>query len=334
MASIVCGIATSHGPMLATPPALWHLRGDADRKNPAHWYRGERLDYASLLQRRAPGFAAQVTAAAMSANDAQCQRALDKLADHFAACRPDLVLILGNDQREVFLEDLIPAFTIFTGQEVENIPLSADVVSRLPAGIAIAEQGHCPPGGAKYPGAPAQADAVVASLIAQEFDIATSAHLPNAPGRQSGIPHAFGFVYRRIMRDAAPASIPIFTNVGVGLNRPTAKRCLAFGHALKRSIDALPDGLRVAVIASGGLTHFCIDEALDREVLSALQARDEAALAAIPEAMFAGNTSEIKSWLPLSAIMNDAALPMQWAAYFACYRTEAGTGNAMGFALW
>ena len=334
MAKIVCGIATSHGPMLATPPGKWYLRGDADRKNPAHWYRGERFDYSSLLQKRAPGFAERLTAEAMSANFDKCQRALDTLADHFAACQPDLVLILGNDQREVFLEDLTPAFAVFTGQEVENIPLSEDALARLPPGIAIAEQGHCPPGGATYPGAAAHANVVVQSLVAQEFDIATSERLPSMPGRQHGIPHAFGYVYRRIMRDVAPPSIPIFTNVGVGLNRPTAKRCLAFGHALKHSIDALPDTLKVAVVASGGLTHFCIDEALDGRVLRALQDRDEAALAAIPEVLFAGNTSEIKSWLPLAAIMNDASRTMRLIDYVPCYRTEAGTGNAMGFAVW
>ena len=36
--------------MLATPPDQWHLRGDADRKNPAHGYRGERFDYSALLR--------------------------------------------------------------------------------------------------------------------------------------------------------------------------------------------------------------------------------------------------------------------------------------------
>jgi hypothetical protein len=334
MAKIVCGIATSHGPMLATPPEMWHLRANADRKNPSHWYQGESLDYASLLQRRAPGFAEQVTVEAMAANFAKCQVALDTLADHFAKCQPDLVLILGNDQREVFLEDLTPAFTVFTGSEVQNIPLTEAAKAKLPPGIAIAEEGHCPHGGATYPGATEQANALVASLVAQEFDITTSARLPNSQDRQSGIPHAFGYIYRRIMRDVAPASIPLFTNVGVGLNRPTAKRCLAFGHALKRAIDALPEGLKVAVIASGGLTHFCIDEALDQHVLAAMQARDEAALAAIPEALFGGNTAEIKSWLPLAAIMNDAALDMRLVDYVPCYRTEAGTGNAMGFALW
>ena len=334
MAAIVCGIATSHGPMLATPPTLWHLRADADRHNPAHHYRGERLDYAALLQRRAPGFAAQVTAPAMAANFERCQRGLDMLAAHFADCQPDLVLILGNDQREVFLEDLLPAFTVFTGARIENIPLSADALARLPPGIAVAEEGHCPPGGATYPGAPLHADALVASLTAQGFDIATSARLPGGPERQHGIPHAFGYVYRRILRDAPPPSVPVFTNVGVGLNRPTAQRCLAFGHALKQAIDGWPADLKVAVIASGGLTHFCIDEELDRRVLRALQERDEAALAAIPEALFAGNTAEIKSWLPLAAIMNDAARPLRWHDHVPCYRTEAGTGNAMGFACW
>lgn len=334
MAKIVCGIATSHGPMLATSPDLWHLRGDADRKNLAHWYQGEKLDYHTLLQKRKPGFAEHVTPQAMSANFAHCQHALDKLADHFFACQPDLVLILGNDQREVFHEDLTPAFTIYTGEQVENIPLSEDAISRLPPGIAIAEVGHCPPDGATYPGAPLHANIIVESLIKQEFDIATSARLPAMPGRKHGIPHAFGYAYRRIMRDVAPPSIPIFTNVGVGLNRPTAKRCLGFGHALKHAIDALPPELSVAIIASGGLTHFCIDEALDAKVLGSFKARDEAALAAIPEVMFNGNTSEIKSWLPLAAIMNDVSLPMRLIDYVPCYRTEAGTGNAMGFAIW
>ena len=338
MAEIVCGIATSHGPMLATPPDLWHLRAGADRKNPSHWYRGEKFDYDTLLRQRAPGdvakFAGQVTPHAMAANFAQCQRALDRLAEHIATCKPDLVVILGNDQREVFMEDLTPAFTVFTGSEVENIPLSDEAVAKLPPGIAIAEAGHCPPGGATYAGAPAHANAIVASLTAQDFDIATSERLPGMPERQHGIPHAFGYVYRRILRDTPPPSVPVFTNVGVGLNKPTARRCLAFGHALKRAIDALPGELRVAVVASGGLTHFCIDETLDRQVLRALQSRDEAALAAIPEPLFNGNTSEIKSWLPLAAVMNDASRPMRLVDYVPCYRTEAGTGNAMGFAVW
>jgi hypothetical protein len=60
VATLIGGFATSHGPMLATPPDMWGLRGGADRKNKAHWYQGESMDFDTLLARRAPGFEAQV----------------------------------------------------------------------------------------------------------------------------------------------------------------------------------------------------------------------------------------------------------------------------------
>ena len=31
MARIVLGIGTSHGPLLSTPPEMWHLRAEWDR---------------------------------------------------------------------------------------------------------------------------------------------------------------------------------------------------------------------------------------------------------------------------------------------------------------
>ena len=334
MATIVGGFATSHGPMLATPPDMWTLRAGADRKNNAHWYRGETLAYDALLARRVPGFAESVTPAVQQERHARCQRALDRLAQAFHDCRPDLVIILGNDQREVFREDLTAAFTIYTGSTVENIPLTPAAVARLPPGIAIAEAGHCPPEGASYPGAPDIAGQLVTALTDRHFDVATSEYLPHRDDAQEGIPHAFGYVYRRLMRDAPPPSVPIFVNVGVGLNRPRLARCLDFGHALGAAIRALPDDLRVAVVASGGLTHFCIDESLDQQVLAAMASGDEAALAAIPESFFNGNTAEIKSWYPLVAAMRDAGREMTLIDYVPCYRTEAGTGNAMGFAYW
>jgi hypothetical protein len=92
--------------------------------------------------------------------------------------------------------------------------------------------------------------------------------------------------------------------------------------------------MRVAVLASGGMTHFVIDEALDWRVLNAFAARDEVALANIPESYFNGNTAEIKSWYPLAAAMHDIDWHMTLVDYVPCYRTEAGTGNAMAFAYW
>ncbi|HYZ14850.1 MAG TPA: hypothetical protein VE591_00560 [Candidatus Acidoferrum sp.] len=334
MAQIVAALATSHGPLLSTPPEMWHLRAQADRENPRHWYRGAAYDFPSLVERRAPGFATQATDDVKRERYERCQRAIAELARRFRAARADVAIIFGNDQREIYHEELTGAFTIFNGAEIPSIPFSEKMKAAMPPGVALAERGHTPPGGAVYRGAVGIADTIIASLLDSEFDVATSERIPLYDGEARGIPHAFGFVYRRIMEDAAPPSVPVFTNVGEGVNRPRLRRVLAFGHAMKAAIDALPADLRVVCIASGGLTHFCVDEELDAEILDAMQRGDEAALAAYPEEFFFGNTCEIKSWYALAACMNDCGRTMRMIDYVPCYRTEAGTGSAMGFAAW
>lgn len=334
MAKIVLGIGTSHGPMLSTPPAQWDLRAGADRANKNHAYQGELMDFAALKALRSEDFSHAASLPERQLRFERCQTALDELAGKFRAVAADVVVVVGNDQREVFQDDFTGAFTVFCGETIPNVPLNAERRAKLPPGIAIAEAGHCPPEGASYSGAPLFARALVRSLTADGFDIAQSARLPVGDDRQQGIPHAFGFVYRRIMQDLPPPSVPVFVNCGVPDNIPTAARCLAFGHALHRAISSWPQELRVVVIASGGWTHFVIDEALDQQFLTGMQNADEAALAAIPEKMFQGNTAEMKNWYPVAAAMHDQGLKFRLVDYVPCYRTEAGTGNAMGFALW
>jgi hypothetical protein len=334
MAKLVLAIGTSHGPMLVTPPEQWHLREQADRANKRHWFRGRSFDFEALAAHRAPGFAGLMTPEEKKRRHAACQRALETLAAKFREVRPDVAIILGNDQREVFKEDLTPSLLVYTGEQVEAVPMSAERRAALPPGIAVSVDAYCPPGGAVYPVAAEAARAILASLVEQGFDVACSARLPRASDRDHGIPHAFGFVYRHIMADDPPPTVPIFVNAGEPPNRPTAARCLQFGRALARALGALPGEARVAVIASGGLTHFVIDEAFDRQMLEAMQARDEDALAAIDESWLNGNTGEMRNWFPAVAAANAAGLRMMLVDYVPCYRSIAGTGNAMGFAFW
>ena len=334
MARIVFGLGTSHGPMLSTPPAQWDLRAGADRANLRHAYRGEWLDFATLGARRARDFTPEAALPERQQRYERCQRALDTLAQRLRAAAPDVVLIVGNDQREVFQDDLTAAFTVFTGASMPNVPLDEVRRARLPPGIAIAEHGHCPPEGATYAGAPELAGALVRSMMAQGFDVAQSARFTGGADRQSGIPHAFGFIYRRILQDAPPPSIPVFVNGGVPDNIPSAARCLAFGHALGRAVQSWDADLKVALIASGGWTHFVVDEELDQRFLAGFSAHDEIALSGIAEPLFHGNTSEMKNWYPVAAAMHDAERRFRLIDYVPCYRSEAGTGNAMGFAVW
>jgi seryl-tRNA synthetase len=82
------------------------------------------------------------------------------------------------------------------------------------------------------------------------------------------------------------------------------------------------------------MTHFVLDEAFDAKVLEAMNAGDEATLTSLPEEMFQSGTSEIKNWITVAGIMAEAGLTMKLIDYVPCYRSEAGTGSAMGFAQW
>ena len=91
---------------------------------------------------------------------------------------------------------------------------------------------------------------------------------------------------------------------------------------------------RVALIASGGLSHFVIDEALDAVVLDGLRKGELTSITALAESVFQSGTSEIKNWIPLAAAMIELGIPAHVVDYVPCYRSLAGTGNAMGFAYW
>jgi len=195
MAEIVLGIGTSHGPLLSTPPEQWDLRAKADRVNKAHYFRGKAYDYESLLHERAPGFAKEIGLETRQERFARCQRALDAVGKKFKETAPDAFVIVGNDQREIFSEDLTPAVTVFRGQQIENIP---DHKPEVSPGLKIAEAGNCPPDGATYPGAQGLADHIISTLVADDFDLAQATKLPKDSARL-GIPHAYGFVYHRVL---------------------------------------------------------------------------------------------------------------------------------------
>src|SRR5580693_9645608 len=330
MAEIVLGIGSSHGPLLSTPPEQWDLRAKADRENKKHWYRGKTYDYETLLSERAPGYAAQVTVESRRDRFAQCHRAMEVLTRKFKEVAPEAVVIVGNDQREFFDEGLTPAITVYRGAEIKTLQ---HLPKDNPPGINIAEPGNSPLEGASYPGSTALADHILDSLAAENFDLAQSDATPAAAPR-GGIPHAYGFLYHSILGDHPPPSVPIILNVHYPFNQPKTHRCLALGKALQRAIKTFKGCSRVAMMASGGLSHFVIDEDLDQAVLAAMQSRDEEALARIPENIFKVGTAEIKNWFPVISAMNAEGLRYTQVDYVPCYRSEAGTGNAMAFVYW
>jgi hypothetical protein len=218
---------------------------------------------------------------------------------------------------------------VYRGGTIRNVQhLNEDA-----PGLNIAEPANSPAEGATYPGATAFADHILQSLGDEDFDLAQSDDTPSGAPR-GGIPHAYGFFYHTILQDQTPPSVPIILNVHFPHNTPKVHRCLELGRGLARAIRTFDGFSRVALMASGGLTHFVIDEEFDHTVIAAMQTGDEAALAKLPEGFFKVGTAEIKNWIPVIAAMNEAGLKYNQIDYVPCYRSEAGTGNAMCFAYW
>src|SRR5262249_12995732 len=115
-----------------------------------------------------------------------------------------------------------------------------------------------------YPGHPRLGRHLIEKLMQREFDVAASSRLPqSASSNISGLPHAYGFIYRRIMQDNFVPAVPFFVNTFYPPNQPSVRRCFSLGEALADAIASWDADLRVAVIGSGGMSHFVVDEDLD-----------------------------------------------------------------------
>jgi 3-O-methylgallate 3,4-dioxygenase len=332
MARIVLGIGTSHGPMLTTPWEQWDQRVNFDKKFDHHAFRGKIYNFDQLVTLRAgEGFEREITPEKWKSRHAECQRAISALADVWERVKPDAAVILGNDQMELFTDAAVPAFSVYWGETIENRVGDEEQRYMGAPGVAVAQAGRIPPDGATYPGLPALGRHILEDLNDAGFDVASLKRF--RPGR-GAIPHAYGFVYRQIMRDKAVPSVPVVINTFYPPNTPKARRCWEFGRTILKSIEAWPEDIRVALVGSGGLSHFVIDEEADRVVLDAIKTGRVEALEALGEPMFREGTSEVKNWIALMGAMADLGWKSELEAYVPCYRSPAGTGNAMGFVHW
>ena len=219
----------------------------------------------------------------MQAHYDRCQRAIGAIADTYATAAPDLAVIIGNDQSEIFTAENIPAFSVFWGESIENFPRSQEEVEKLPPGIAPAEIGYRPATRTTYPCHPALGKHLITSLMNDGFDVAQSQRLPTGPRGSNAAPHAFGYVFRRVMQDKPIPHVPVLVNTHYPPNRPSARRCFELGRAIARAVQSFPGDARVALIGSGGLTHYVIDEDFDRKVLRAMETGDTATITAIDD---------------------------------------------------
>jgi len=168
---------------------------------------------------------------------------------------------------------------------------------------------------------------LIDALIDREFDVASSNGLP--PGLGEG--HAHAFVRKRLMEDQDLPVVPVFLNTYYPPNQPTPRRCYKLGQAIREAVESWPGDARVGVVGSGGLSHFVVDEELDRGVIDALKRKDAEALQSLPRKKLNSGSSEIRMWITVGGAVEH--LDMAWSHYVPGYRTPAGSGTGLGFAV-
>src|ERR1700691_891265 len=186
----------------------------------------------------------------------------DELSRRLKATRPDVLVIVAPDHWTNFFIENPPTVCIGIGTEHDGPP-EPFLKPRFPHQTLA---GH---GGL--------ARHVLRTALASGFDPALSHHL--------ALDHGFCLPLWRMGLDPMPAIVPFILN-SLEDPMPTMARCLEWGHLIAKAVASYPEDLRVAVLASGGLSHSIgevtmgeVDEELDRACLRALGAAPDAELA-------------------------------------------------------
>ncbi|MGH6740561.1 MAG: 2,3-dihydroxyphenylpropionate 1,2-dioxygenase, partial [Bradyrhizobium sp.] len=191
----------------------------------------------------------------------EVEAGFDRVGARLTATRPDVLIIVSPDHWCNFFLNNFPAFCVGVGEEHDGPPES--FLKRVFDHPVLA--GHA--GLGRH---------IVDTALERDFDPSLSQRLT--------LDHGFCLPLWRMGLDPIPPIVPIVVNEIEG-PMPTMRRCFAWGSLLKQAIESYPENLRVAVLATGGLSHSIgqrtmgeIDEPLDHETLRLFAKGDDAAL--------------------------------------------------------
>lgn len=319
MARIVLGIGSSHSPQVSSPPEVWVMHVERDKIYLGEHFAERERQFSTSLQ-------SEMNREVWQQKYEMCQAAVMKLHEVLHNVRPDVVVVVGDDQEELFLDELKPAFAVYWGNEICDLPHNLEELH--PSLRPVIWAWHTTDQVVSYPVEDKLARHIIETLIDEGFDVAQSCK--QMEGRSLG--HAYTFVQRRLIQDLALPMVPVFVNCFYKPNQPTPSRCFDFGRALRRAIESWPVDASVALIASGGLSHFTVDEGLDRTIMQALEKKDEAVLRSLPRNKLEGASGEILNWVVVAGAVEH--LNIDYLEYVPGYRSPAGTGVGMTFAVW
>jgi 3-O-methylgallate 3,4-dioxygenase len=329
VAPVVLGLGTSHSPQMSSGTSYWEGHAGRDRANDFLVDSdGQVRSFEELAAKAPPSLAAELTPQAWESKWRRVQDAIAGLVKRLADAAPGVAVIVGDDQHELFGEDGNPAIGLFLGDELWDAGLGEAERAKLPSDILPAQWAAHADRREAYPVARELSTFLAESLTVAGFDI--SVFSVQGPDRTLG--HAFTFPRRRLRLAAEVPMVPVALNAYYPPNVPPPGRCWALGRALRQALEQWPGRERIALIASGGLSHFVISEELDHRVIQALADGDEESVSALPRDVLRSGSSEILNWLVVGGAL--AGWEFDLIDYIPAYRSVAGTGVGMAFATW
>ena len=350
MAEIVGGFASSHTLLVSAPGNEWAANGARDHGRflvrPSD---GQRVPYDELLATADPAIAEEVNLETFDRKHAAITSAVDELQRRFVECDPDVVVAIGDDQEELLFDDNYPMISLYWGETLTHYPRMLNPAlteeERNSAGVQVYGTEII-----DYPIETSLGRHLVEELCANDFDIAQSRYLKTeyggtvGPGgwyldaqrstapRRHGMAHAFSFPVHRWFGGKRPPMVPITINTCYPPNWISPRRAWALGEAVHAAIKSWDSDLRVAIVTTGGLSHFTVDKELDLLALEGLQKGDREILTTLPRHRLQSATTEILNWTTAAAAVGGT--PMTLLEYQPAYRTEAGTGCGLAAGYW
>jgi aromatic ring-opening dioxygenase catalytic subunit (LigB family) len=245
---------------------------------------------------------------------AKLAAAFDEVGLRLQGCRPDVLVVISPDHWVNFFINNLPAVCIGIGDEHDGPP--EPFMKRVYPHDTL--KGHS-----------ALGRHILETALDGDFEPALSHRLRLDHG--TCIP-----LWRAHVSTDLPL-VPILVN-DLEAPMPSIRRCLAWGRLLRRAIDSFAEPLRVAVLATGGLSHSIgestmgwIDEQFDQECINKFKIGDESQLdafltGALPRT---GNGAhEIRDWVIAHAAAGSRGFEL--IDYFPSPATLVGAG----FASW
>ena len=204
------------------------------------------------------------------------------LARRVVEAKPDVLIVVSPDHWVNFFLDNLPSICIGVGETHNGPP--EPWLQHLPYRSIT---GH-----------PDFALHLARTALDEGFEPSLSHHLE--------LDHGFVIPLWKMGIDPLPPLVPIIVN-SIEPPLPSLRRCLAWGDLIRGAIERYPGRLRVAILATGGVSHSIgehdmgrIDEAFDRECFEQFRAADRAGLLAFLDRRLdaAGNgAAEMRNWL-------------------------------------